>query len=265
LKKLSITVGLSSALSILGLALQTAAEATIVRINQSAFTPAAGLITFSEKPLGTQNPVYLPAEYGGAFGAPIVSFGGTFAGQTVGIPPIPPGALPSGVVNGAPNNPLSLVNSPATFITSDGANPTSPVLSGTPTFNGPVSILFSVDVAGVGLDGGFFNAIGGTAISAFDRNGNLLGQVLNEALGIEFLGLVTQDGQSKIAGLQFSLVGAEPAGFAIDNLRFGTTGQVVPPEPIPTPALLPGLIGMGVAALRKRKSEAADAADNAEA
>ncbi|WP_143467640.1 PTPA-CTERM sorting domain-containing protein [Leptolyngbya ohadii] len=263
-RKLSITVGLSSVLSILGLALQTAAEATIVRINQSAFTPAAGLITFSEKPLGTQNPVYLPAEYGGAFGAPIVSFGGIFAGQTVGLPPIPPGAIASGVVNGAPNNPLGVVGTPATFIGNDGANPTSPVLSGSPIFNGPISILFSEDVAGVGLDGGFFNAIGGTAIKAFDRNGNLLGQVLNEATGIEFLGLVTGDGASRIAGLQFSLVGAEPAGFAIDNLRFGTTGQVIPPTEIPTPALLPGLVGMGLAVLRKRKDEENQATESAE-
>jgi hypothetical protein len=46
----------------------------------------------------------------------------------------------------------------------------------------------------------------------------------------------------------------------------GVGGTPIPePNPIPTPALLPGLIGMGVAALRKRKSEAADAADNAEA
>jgi hypothetical protein len=257
-KKLSTVVGAFSTFSVLSFVSQPTANAAVIKINQSAFTPAAGVITFSELPLGTQNPVYTPGLYGGGAGAPTVSFGGRFTGQTVGTPPIPPGAVPSGVVNGTPTNPLSLDSgSPVTQIVRDVANPTSPVLSGTPTFNGPVSILFSVDIAGVGLDGGFFNAIGGTAITAFTRDGSFLGQVTNEATAIEFLGLVTDDGQNRIAGLQFSLVGPEPAGFAIDNVRFGTAEQVtVPGTPIPTPALLPGLIGLGAAALRKRKAAA---------
>ncbi len=264
-KKLSLAIGVSSALSVLSFVSQPAANAAVVKVNQSAFTPAAGVITFSELALGTTNPVYAPSLYGGGAGAPTVSFGGAFTGQTVGSPPIPPGAAPTGVVNGTPTGSLSLdPTSPLTRIVNDGANPTSPVLSGTPTFNGPISILFNTDLAGVGLDGGFFNAIGGTAIRAFARDGSFLGQVLNEATGIEFLGLVTDDGQNRIAGLQFSLVGGEPAGFGIDNLRFGTVGQVVvPPTAIPTPALLPGLIGLGMSVLRKRKAEAAEQANNA--
>ncbi len=263
IKKLSLVAGISSILSVSSLAFQNVASAAgIVKIGQSAFTPAAGLITFSEKPLNTVNPIYSALEYGGSSGAPTVSFGGTFNGQTVGLPPIPPGAMPSGVVNGTPTNSLSLnPNSPPTTIVNDGANPTSPVLSGSPIFNGPISILFSTDVAGVGLDGGFFDAIGGTAIRAFARDGSLLGQVLNQSTGIEFLGLVTDDGLSRIAGLQFSLVGGEPAGFAIDNVRFGTTGQVIPPTAVPTPALLPGLIGLGMGVLRKRKAEAAEGSE----
>jgi len=44
------------------------------------------------------------------------------------------------------------------------------------------------------------------------------------------------------------------------NGNFGTyeaIASTTDPTPIPTPALLPGLVGMGVAALRKRKQEAA--------
>jgi hypothetical protein len=244
----------------LSMGLSTSAHAAVIKVGQSAFTPQAGVITFSEKPVNTQNPVYTPSQYGGGVGAPTVSFGGVFTGQTVGQPPIPAGAVSTGVVNGTPTGSLSLdSNSPATFITTDSSNPTSPVLSGTPTFNGPISILFSTDLAGVGLDGGFFNAIGGTAIRAFARDGSFLGQVTNQSQGIEFLGLVTDDGQNRIAGLQFSLVGGEPFGFGIDNLRFGTVGQVVvPPTNIPTPALLPGLIGLGVGVLRKRKAAAVE-------
>lgn len=41
----------------------------------------------------------------------------------------------------------------------------------------------------------------------------------------------------------------------IDNVKIGGTATIAPvsdPAAIPTPALLPGLIGMGVAALRKK-------------
>lgn len=47
-------------------------------------------------------------------------------------------------------------------------------------------------------------------------------------------------------------------GFSVaDNVKYTWAVQATSvPTPIPTPALLPGLIGMGVAALRKRKQEA---------
>ncbi|WP_414529773.1 PEP-CTERM sorting domain-containing protein [Nodularia chucula] len=248
-------LGVASAVSMSFLASQSVANAaSIIRINEDAFTPDAGLITFSELPLDTVNPTYTPNLYGGGLNAPTVTFSGVFQGQTVGLPLFPPGANPSGVVNGTPTASLALnSSSPVTRITSDADNPTSPVLSGTPAFNGPVSVLFDIDIAGVGLDGGFFDAPLGTAITAFGRDGSLLGSVTNTGLGIEFLGLVTDDGQDRIAGLQFSLVGAEPAGFGIDNLRFGRAGQVtVPdttPESVPEPMTMLGSLTVGAFAL----------------
>jgi hypothetical protein len=237
------------------------AQAQVVRVEVGAFTPQAGQITFSEFVLGTENPTYAPATYGGGAGAPTVTFGGYFTGQSLGTASTcPPGAALSGCIVGSPTGgTLSFdAGAPRTRITSDGANPTSPVLSGSPTFNGPISVLFSEDQYGVGLDGGYFNAIGGTAITAFDRAGNVIGSVANIGLGIEFLGLVVSDGTARIAGLQYSLVGAEPAGFAIDNLRFGKVGEVVNPgDPVaavPEPetyALM--LVGLGALALVRRR------------
>lgn len=235
-----------------------AAQAQVTRVDEAAFTAAAGKITFSEFALGTTNPTYLPANYGGGAGSPTVTFGGFFTGQALGTAATcPPGAALTGCVVGTPTGPLTLAAaSPLSKIVSDGANPTSPVLSGSPTFNGPIAILFSLDQVGVGLDGGFFDAIGGTEIRVFARDGTVLGSVSNLGLGIEFLGLVMADGVARIAGLEFSLVGAEPAGFAIDNVRFAKAGEVVVPS-IPEPqtyALM--LAGLGVVgwATRRRKT-----------
>ncbi|GCA78642.1 PEP-CTERM sorting domain-containing protein [Microcystis aeruginosa] len=248
LKKFSM-VGAGSA-AFLALSNFPANAVSVVRIPQSSFTPQAELITFSEFPWNTVNPTYNPADYGGnPLTAPTVTFGGFYQGQSLSANPGVdcPGGAATGCVVGTPTNPLALdPNSPNTFITTDGGNPTSPVLSGTPTFNGPITILFDKDMAGVGLDGGFFNAPNSTAIKAFARDGSFLGQVSNTGTGIEFLGLVTSDGSAAIAGLQFSLIGPEPAGFAIDSLRFGLPGQVNPPQKTPEPASVLGLLTIGV-------------------
>ncbi len=233
------------------------AAAGVLRVAESDFLAGAGLITFSEFPLGTTNPVYAPADYGGGAGAPTVSFGGFFLGQSLSGDPAAdcPGAAPTACVVGTPSGPLALdPDSPDTFITTDGANPTSPVLSGTPMYNGPIAVLFDVDLVGVGFDAGYFNAVGSTGITAFARDGSLLGTVENTGLGIEFLGLVTDDGTPAIAGVFLELVGAEPAGFAIDNLRFGRAGEVVVDGNVPEPATLMlvglGLLGAGFARRR---------------
>ena len=235
-----------------------AAQAQIVRVSPGDFHPDAGLITFSEYALGTVNPSYAPANYGGGAGAPNVTFGGFFVGQSLsgnaGVDC--PGAAPSACISGSPTGTLTLdAASPNTFITTDSANLTSPVLSGSPQFNGPIAVLFDVDLAGVGFDGGFFDGIGSTGITAFARDGSLLGTVLNTGTGIEFLGLVTSDGSAHIAGVFLNLIGNEPAGFAIDNLRFAQAGQITVPGAVPEPATWAMLIaGFGLvgAATRRR-------------
>jgi len=162
-------------------------------------------------------------------------------------------------VGGSPTGPLTLdPASPGTFTVFDGSAPRSPVLSGSPLFNGPIAIEFSTPQSGVGLVGGFFNAIGGTAITAFDINGNAIGSIANDKLGLEFLGLVTNDSSAVIAGLLFSLVGPELAGFAVDDIRFGVGEQVVVPGGTPLPGALPlfttGLGALGLLGWRRKQA-----------
>lgn len=242
----------------LALPMAAANAAGIIRVTEGNFVAGAGLITFSEFAVNTQNPIYTPADYGGGAGAPTVTFDGYFAGQSLsGNPGVDcPGAAATACVIGNPTGPLSFdAASPNTFITTDGAFPSSPTLTGAPRFNGPIAILFDIDLAGVGFDAGFFDAVGSTGITAFARDGTLLGTVVNTGTGIEFLGLVTADGTDRIAGVFLDLVGTEPAGFNIDNLRFGRAGEVTIPG-IPEPATWAMMIagfGMVGAAMRRRQ------------
>jgi hypothetical protein len=202
-----------------GLSLAATAQAALINLGPGSFTPAASVITFSEpgRSVGDTDPVYTIA-------GNTVSFGEFFVGQTV---------VGVGVrtITGTPTNPLSLVQNGKVFITTDGANPTSPVLSGTPRFDGPISFTFSTPVAAVGLSGGYFDAIGATTIEAFDSAGLSLGTIVNSALGVEFYGLFDSSG-SNIAGVSFYITGSEPAGFAIDNVTFGDADVVIrAPEP----------------------------------
>jgi len=225
------------------------ANAAVVRVTEANFDAGAGIITFSEFAIGTVNPTYTAADYGGGAGSPTVTTGGYFTGQSLSATPgiDCPGAAASACVVGTPTGSLSLdAGSPDVFITTDGAFPTSPTLSGSPRFNGPIALLFDVDQLAVGFEGGYFNAIGSTGITAFSRDGTILGTVANETIGIEFLGLISATGVAEIAGVFLDLVGAEPAGFNIDNLRFGVAGNIIVPpgvSPVPLPAGLPLLLG----------------------
>lgn len=223
-------------------ALASAAQAALINLGPGSFTPAASVITFSEpgRSVGDTDPVY-------AIAGNTVSFGEYFLGQTV---------VGGGVrtLTGSPTTPLSLVQNGNAFITTDGANPTSPVLSGTPRFNGPISFTFATPVAAVGLSGGYFDAIGATTIEAFDSAGLSLGSIVNSAIGVEFYGLFDSSG-SNISGVSFYITGSEPAGFAIDNVTFGDADVVVTaPEPATLAAFGAMLAGLGLSRRARRQA-----------
>ena len=235
----------------------TNARAALIDLGPGSFAPLASVITFEEVPLGTVNTTF---NFTGvpALGNVTVSFAGNFVGQTAG------GGFPVTLTDHTPTGPLTLdTASPNTVTVNDDApGATSPVLSGTPIFNGPIAVLFSVPVAGVGLKGGFFDAVNSTTIEAYDANGSILGSITNTQLAFEFYGLADSSGGNVIKGISFFITGDEPAGFQIDDVTFGG-GEAVNPTPVPEPATLI-LFGSGAAGLlaavrrrqRSRKPEA---------
>jgi hypothetical protein len=233
------------------------ASASLVDLGPGSFTALAPVITYdtTESPLGTVDPSITLAA--GSLGNVTVSSAGSFVGQTVY-------AIHSGVnsISGTPTGPLTLNTGAggATVSTVNDSAPgaTSPVLAGTPTFNGPISILFSTPVAAVGLKGGYFDAIGSTEIQAFDVNGNSLGSIFNSVLGFQFYGLADSTGAEDIAGISFYINGTEPAGFEIDNLTFGAAEQVIIPSAPDTGSTVALLLGsvLGLALFQRRFSVA---------
>lgn len=118
-------------------------------------------------------------------------------------------------------------SSASAFIATDSANPTSPVLSGTPQFTGPITGCFVHPTTGQGtvrrqfsLDAGYFDSIGSTQITWFDGKGNQLGSVTNSAFGIEHFTITVPFGTTGIHCWTVAAVGSEPAGFAVDNVSF---------------------------------------------
>lgn len=191
-----------------------------------------GVVAFTEYSIGTANPTYTAAQYGGGGGAPDLGFGSFFVGQYLGAPPpAPPGVALGGWINGTVENPLALDldNGPGTFIGTDGTHPDTPVLSGSPFLNGSIAMLFETDQAVIGITAGFFNAVGSTRITAYKRDGSVLGFVANAGTGIETFIVGTDTGTAEIAGLLFHFVAAEAAGFTIDSVRFGERNAAAAP------------------------------------
>lgn len=107
------------------------------------------------------------------------------------------------------------------FITGDSSNPTSPVLSGTPLFQGQIDIKIvnpvdgsAATTVGVEFDVGYIDSRNSVEVAYFDLDGTRLGAVRANSFGINHIRL-------PLRGIHRVTVAAtenEPAGFAIDNV-----------------------------------------------
>ncbi|WP_255589371.1 GDSL-type esterase/lipase family protein [Cellulomonas sp. PS-H5] len=110
----------------------------------------------------------------------------------------------------------------APFIAQDGSNPTSPVLSGTPTFQGAIEGRFvradgsPRTVNHLALSVGYIDTRKSVRVIARGADGAELLSVPLDALGIVRVTIT----QSRMASFRVEAVAAEPAGFAVDDVTF---------------------------------------------
>lgn len=121
----------------------------------------------------------------------------------------------------------------------------------------PESILFDTPLTSFSI----FAGSGSTDafnLTAFDANDTQIGFSSVLVNGGTYGELSFSSLLGNIKRVSLSATGA--AAFVFDDLSFTPASTATP---VPTPALLPGLIGMGVAALRKRKAEAVEVTSEA--
>jgi hypothetical protein len=124
------------------------------------------------------------------------------------------------------------------------------ISSATTTFSFATPIqAFGAYVTGLGT------AIGQVLLQYNDgtlQSVNLSALIGSPSGGVGFFGF-TASGKSISSVLFTSATGSGGDRYGIDDVRYVSASA----EPIPTPALLPGLVGMGVAALRKKREDQA--------
>ncbi|WP_147795642.1 DUF6531 domain-containing protein [Cellulomonas sp. Y8] len=114
------------------------------------------------------------------------------------------------------------------FITGDGSNPTSPVLSGTPTYQGEIEGYFRTPSGAVRtvdhlqLDVGYIDDPGSVEVTTYGQDGGELLTVAADELGIARI-VIDQPG---MAAFRVYAVENETAGFAVDNVTFPVDGDV---------------------------------------
>ena len=185
------------------------------------FTPLVGTITFEEFVIGTTNPIYPRATYGGGPGTPSnVRCGEFFLNQAFAGNP-----LLVDLNIAAPPPVIDYVSILARIV-NDGARPGNPAaFAGSPGFNGPQAFVFDEDVVGVKFNVGFANVLNSITINVFDRNATVLFSTTNDWVGYKDVCFNRDSNIANIAAVQFSVDTALEGGtgFSIKNIQFSQT------------------------------------------
>ncbi|RLQ20832.1 RHS repeat protein [Seongchinamella sediminis] len=115
-------------------------------------------------------------------------------------------------------------------ITTDAAVASSPVLTGTPVFEGDITGQFvkpgtqeAATVYQFVWESGHFDAVASVQMDLYGPQGQLLLSTTNEGTGI--YRFFTRGGNIGIASWRVHIVSDEPGGFGIDNLYFSIPGK----------------------------------------
>ncbi len=118
------------------------------------------------------------------------------------------------------------------FITTDGAQPGSPVASGTPLYQGPIVVLIVDPVTGqpatadgFKMDLGYINNPNSVEVAYFDAFSNKIGAIRANAFGINPINVPARG----VSRIDITVVANEDAGYSIDNLEINTVVTGIAP------------------------------------
>jgi len=191
----------------------------VYRVTASDFVPIPGIITFNEFSLGTTDPVYPAAAYGGSID---VLFGGCIFGQSNSF-------INTGFYDGVPDSPIVAIDSAGSFFNStilndpDRPGPDQRVLAGdlSVTAIRPISMIFETDVVGVSFSLGGFNTFPGCVVTLYDRSANVLGTWQNTGPDVFEMFYFNSDSDTgNIAAVTIETLATETNGIALKNVQF---------------------------------------------
>jgi hypothetical protein len=164
----------------------------------------------------------LPADYGFVSG-PTVSFGELLQTQVNAVG-VPVQAVDEELVNIPYTTPPTLMTSGtggSCFVASDAQRPPGGqnVLSGVPSFNGPLTVVFSAAVSNVNILVGFLNDFNGVRMTTYDASMNVIDNQLSTVVG-GFQTMIAAVSGIRAVQIHKRTSSSETAGFGIDDITF---------------------------------------------
>ena len=104
----------------------------------------------------------------------------------------------------------------------------APVIAANASYSGPVFIRFNHKVSGISLDAGCFDNAHSTRVIIYGDNGFRVKAMVNPNDNSQYYHFNFQFGENVIKRVALVPIGAEQAGFAVDNVQFTYRPETVP-------------------------------------